>query len=155
MLDGESERMSSGPDRASVMAKIAVIGLIAAVVIAGFPVIFTIADRDNPGGESGLLFLFTVPIGAIIGVPSLVLAIIVSIIGNARAWRTSNVRRILTITALVLVLLLLVSIVGTVLSWDESLLALFQLMGYVGLVLFVITGWTGLGKKTPIVESAG
>ena len=155
MLDGESERMSSGPDRASVMAKIAVIGLIAAVVIAGFPVIFTIADRDNPGGESGLFFLFTVPIGAIIGVPSLVLAIIVSIIGNARAWRTSNVRRILTITALVLVLLLLVSIVGTVLSWDESLLALFQLMGYVGLVLFVITGWTGLGKKTPIVESAG
>lgn len=146
--------MSSRADRASVMAKIAVIGLIAAVVIGGFPAIFTIAERDNPSDQSALLFVVTLPIGAIIGVPSLVLAIIVSIIGNARAWRASTVRRIISIISIVLMLLAVVSIVGAILSWDEYLMVLLRLMGFVGLVLFIITGWTSLGKKTPIDESA-
>ena len=48
-----------------------------------------------------------------------------------------------------------VSNVGAVLSGENSLVALLPLMGFVGLVLFVITGWTGLDKKTPVVESAG
>ena len=48
-----------------------------------------------------------------------------------------------------------VSNVGAVLSRENSLVALLPLMGFVGLVLFVITGWTGPDKKTPVVESAG
>ena len=147
--------MSSGADSAKVMAKIAVIGLIAAVVIAGFPVIFTIAERNNPGDQSALLFLVTLPIGAIIGLPALGLAIVVSIIGISRAWRTSTVHRVMAIIAIVLMLLSTVFILAMIQSWKGPLVALLPLLGFAGFVIFVITGFTGLDKKAAVDRSAG
>ena len=114
--------MSSGTDRTNVMAKVAVIGLSAAVVIAVFPVIFTIAERNNPGDQSLLLFFVTLPIGALIGLAALILAIIVSIIGVSRSWRTSTVHRILAIILMLLPFYpsLRRSLRGTIPGWSSS-----------------------------------
>lgn len=41
------------------------------------------------------------------------------------------------------------------LSWNDPVVVLVPLMGFVGIVMFIITGLTDLDKKTPVDESAG
>ena len=75
------ERVSSKPDNVKYFRKVAVIGLIVAVAINCFPLLIGLLERDTSGSQWGLNFLFTLQIGALIGLPSLALAIIASIIG--------------------------------------------------------------------------
>ena len=78
----------------------AVIGLILAVLIAGFSSIFLLDDSDGELMGGAWIFLFiTIPIGALIGLVALVLLIIVSIIGIVRSRGTSTVHLIIAIAA--------------------------------------------------------
>ena len=150
------ERVSSKPDTAKYFRKVAVIGLIVAVAINCFPLLIGFLERDTSGSQSGLNFLFTLQIGALIGLPSLALAIIASIIGIARAWRTSTVRRVMAIIPIVLMFLPIIFLLAIGLAWNDGYLVLrCSLIVFVGLVMFIITGLTGLDKKNPVDESAG
>lgn len=135
--------MSGGTDRKKLLAVAGITWLVVTAVVTFVPLL----------GTDGLLLFFTLPIGLVLGL--LAALIIVSIIGLARAWRTSTVHRVMALIALAL------AILGTALSfawpdWSEvGWWVVFPLMGLVGLVLFIITGFTGLGKKAPVKESAG
>jgi len=135
--------MSGGTDRKKLLAVAGITWLVVTAVVTFVPLL----------GTDGLLLFFTLPMGLLIGL--LATLIIVSIVGLARAWRTSTVHRVMALIALALVIL------ATVLTsawpdWSEvGWWVVFPLTGFVGLVLFIITGFTGLGKKAPVEESAG
>lgn len=135
--------MSGGTDRKKLLAVAGITWLVVTAVVTFVPLL----------GTDGLILFFTLPLGLLIGL--LAALIIVSIIGLARAWRTSTVHRVMALIALALVIL------GTALSfawpdWSEvGWWVVFPLTGLVGLVLFITTGFTGLGKKAPVKESAG
>ncbi len=136
--------MSGGTDRKKLIARASLVGLIVAVVATVAPLL---------GGGNGLLLIFTLPLGIFVGL--LVTLIIVSIVGISRAWRTSTVHRVMTLIALALVIL------ATVISfaWPQASQSLWGLVllltGFVGLVMFIITGFTGLGKKVVVEQPGG
>ena len=136
--------MSSGTGRKKLLAVAGSTWLVVTVVVTVAPLL---------GGGDGLLLFFSLPLGLVLGL--LAALIIVSIFGLARAWRTSTVHRVMALIALALVIL------GTVFSfvwpdWSEvGWWVVFPLMGLVGLVLFIITGFTGLGKKVVVDELGG
>lgn len=136
--------MSGGTDRKKLIARASLVGLIVAVVATVAPLL---------GGGNGLLLIFTLPLGIFVGL--LVTLIIVSIVGISHAWRTSTVHRVMTLIALALVILATV----TSFAWpqaSESLWGLVLLLtGFVGLVMFIITGFTGLGKKVVVEQPGG
>lgn len=76
-----------------------------------------------------------------------VISLIVAIIGVSRAWRTSTVRRIVSIVAVVFMILSTAYILMLVKAWDDPLRPLLALLGLVGIVMFIINGLTSLGKK--------
>lgn len=131
--------MDGRRDRTKVMAAIGIGGLILAVVITLSPLLL--------GGASGLLLFYSLPFGALIGLPALVLTISVAVIGVSRSWRTSLVRRVLAIISLASMLLSLIYIVALVNAWDDPSLGLLPVIGFVGFVMFIVTGFTGLGKR--------
>ena len=76
-----------------------------------------------------------------------VISLIVAIIGVSRAWRTSTVRRIVSIVAVVFMFLSTAYILMLVKAWDDPLRPLLELLGLVGIVMFMINGLTSLGRK--------
>lgn len=122
------------------MGAIGIGGLILAVVVTLSPVTFL-------GGESGLFLLYTLPFGVLIGLPALVLTIVVAVIGISRSWRTSIVRRVLAAISIVSMLLTTIYIVGLVNAWEDPWLDLTPVIGFLGFIMFIVTGFTGLSKR--------
>jgi hypothetical protein len=86
----------------------AAIGLLFAVLVAGSPfLLFLGADpnSDTAGGAGFALMFVTIPMGAIVGLVSWIMLVVVSIIGVFRVRGESTVRLIITIAAPILLIL--------------------------------------------------
>ena len=142
----------------------AAIGLLFAVLITGSPFLLALAaesDDNSSGGAAFALMFVTVPMGAIIGVMSVIMLIIVSIMGIGRARGTSVVRLIMAIAApLLMVVPLVLLIIAAFNGWvsDEgkaiSAAVIFGVTGLVGAVLAIITGLTSPPKNIAVGGTA-
>ena len=142
----------------------AAIGLLFAVLITGSPFLLALAaesDDNSSGGAAFALMFVTVPMGAIIGVMSVIMLIIVSIMGIGRARGISVVRLIMAIAApllmvVPLVLLIIAAFNGWVGEQGKAISAavIFGVTGLVGAVLAIITGLTSPAKNIAVGGTA-
>ena len=142
----------------------AAIGLLFAVLVTGSPFLLALAaesDDNSSGGAAFALMFVTVPMGAIIGVMSVIMLIIVSIMGIGRARGISVVRLIMAIAApLLMVVPLVLLIIAAFNGWvsDEgkaiSAAVILGVTGLVGAVLAIITGLASPAKNIAVGGTA-
>lgn len=145
----------------------AAIGLLFAVLVAGSPFLFLLGagpNSDSAGGVGFALMFVTVPMGAIVGLVSWIMLVVVSIIGVFRVRGESTVRIIITIAAPILLLLPLgVLIWGFVIAMSTEFAnvhaatpttwALIGAMILGGMVLAIISGLTSPPKNVALEGS--
>ena len=141
----------------------AAIGVLFAVLVACSPLLLALdaESDDSAGGAVFSLMFITVPIGILIGVMSVIMLTIVSIMGIGRARGTSVVRLIMAIAApLLMVVPLVLLIIAAFNGWvsDEgkamSAAVIFGVTGLVGAVLAIITGLTSPAKNIAVGGTA-
>lgn len=125
----------------------AAIALIAAILVAGSPLLLATGAGPEGGADAGWVFLFvSIPAGILIGLVALGLAIAVSIIGIARARGRSSSHLGIAMAALVLMVVSTGFFVALVQSSEIGLL-IFAALGIIGFVLAIITGFIAPAKQ--------
>lgn len=134
------------------MSIIAAVALIVAGLVAGSPFLLLLEPEGSQGGaQTGWVFLFiTIPLGFLIGLSAVVLAVIVSILGIVRSRGISTARVLIAITALALMLSSIGIIIPVTQSIPESQylwLLIFPAVGFVGFALAIVTGLMAPPRK--------
>ena len=125
----------------------ATVTFILAVFVGTSPAVFATSEQGDGGFVWILIFI---PLAAVLGSVALVLALIVSIMGIARARGTSTARLVVAVAALVL-MVFPVGIYLAIAFFDDVADIWFLMVpgaGLIGFILAIMTGFLAAPKGT-------
>ena len=138
------------------MSIAAAVTMVLAVLIGLSPLLVLLSGAGGTDfGQVGWVYMFfTIPAGALLGLVAVGLSTAVSIIGISRARSGSAPRLLIAIGGLAFMILSLVGIVVSILaSLDQVVPLIFLVLGIVGFILGVVTGFIAPARELTITAA--
>lgn len=132
------------------MSIAAAVTMVLAALIGLSPLLVLLSGAGGPDfGQVGWVFMFfTIPAGALLSLVAIGLSLAVSIIGISRARNGSTPRLLIAIGGLAFMILSLIGIVVSILaSLDQVVPLIFVVLGIVGFILGVVTGFIAPARQ--------
>ena len=131
----------------------AAVTMVLAVLIGLSPLLVLLSGAGGADFEQVGWFV-TIPAGALLGLVAVGLSMAVSIIGISRARNGSGPRLLIAIGGLAFIILSLIGIVVSILaSLDQVVPLIFLVLGIVGFILGVVTGFIAPARELTITAA--
>ena len=138
------------------MSIAAAVTMVLAVLIGLSPLLVLLSGAGGTDfGQVGWVYMFfTIPAGALLGLVAVGLSMAVSIIGISRARSGRALRLLIAIGGLAFMILSLIGIVVSILSsLDQVVPLIFLVLGIIGFILGVVTGFVAPARELTITAA--